>query len=245
MVTKKQLEALARGRAIRARNLKMGHTTKRTSKKKTKESYTVDEKYRKELLPTKNYSPDALSIYFGVGKKKNDKIEYPIVLYKPKSTLKENAKEIAKHIGKTLWECTKYIVSFGWRATKAAAKGIYNDFSEQSERLLYMRYLLASLNETMDKFNSKTPLSELKKAKKNIKILMKLTKLEKESNPNLPLKLIKDIIAIPAYLNSIYATNEEAMENDKKEPEKKKAITYDKKEEKKEEKEKKDEEKKE
>ena len=205
----------------------------------------MDAKFKKELLPTKNYSPDALSIYFGVGKKKNDKIEYPIVLYKPKSTLKENAKEIAKHIGKTLWECTKYIVSFGWRATKAAAKGIYNDFSEQSERLLYMRYLLASLNETMDKFNSKTPLAELKKAKKNIKILVKLTKLEKEANPNLPLKLIKDIIAISPYLNSLYAVNEEAMALDKKEPEKKKAITYDKKEEKKEEKEKKDEEKKE
>ena len=50
MATKKQLAALARGRAIRARNLKTKHTTKRTSKKKTKEAYSggVDEKYRKK-----------------------------------------------------------------------------------------------------------------------------------------------------------------------------------------------------
>ena len=247
MVTKKQLAALARGRAIRARNLKTKHTTKRTSKKKTKEAYSggVDEKYRKGALPMKNYSKDALAEYFGIGKKKGDKIEYPIVVYKPKSTFKQNAKEIAAHVGKTLWDITKYIATFGWRLSKAAAKGIMNDLSEQTERLLYMRYLLASINEAMDKFNNKTPLTELKKTKKNIKILTKMAKLEKEENPNLPIKIIKDIMAIPVYFNSIYMNNEEAIEADKKKSEKPKAIKNDEKKEEKKEETKKAEEKKE
>ena len=172
MVTKKQLAALAKARAVRARKAKARHVSKRTYKKRTKAEFADS----------------------GTSPKKP---EYKDVEVMADLDIEEKGKL------RTLWEiiksCTVYVFKLGYIMAKAG----YNEIRGQSARLTYIKYYLKKLTEDLDAVNDKTSDVKIEHLKKSADMLVQLTDLESAENKKLSKKFIRDIYAIPTFIEKI------------------------------------------
>ena len=179
MVTKKQLEALARGRAIRCAKNK-------TCKRSTKRTGEDPEKENKEDRVVKNVRVEDVT----------DDPEYadkePDIKLEEEGAFKKYVVGSVKYIASAMKEFLSYI-------GKSAGKLLKGP----SDRLVYMRKLLKTLNNAIHNIQDKPKIPELTKLYKNAKALLMLTILEKEENPKLPRKFVRDICIVATYIDGL------------------------------------------
>ena len=178
MVTKKQLAALAKARAVRARKAKTRHVSKRTYKKRTKAEFEG------EVPPKAGYKNVEVSADLDTG------VSHAIL-------------DALKYSWNALKEITILIFKKGYHVAKARAVAGWNALRGQSERLSYIKYVLSNLTTELDKIDKKTTKIKLQKLKKLSEILVTLTELENEDNKDLSKKFVRDIYAIPTYIDKI------------------------------------------
>ena len=188
MVTKKQLAALAKARAARARKTKARHTSKRTTRKRTRVEFEG------EVPPKEGHKNVEVSADLDTG-------------------VKHAVLDALKYTWSALKEITVLIFKKGYHVAKARAIAGWNALRGQSERLSYIKYVLANLTAELDKVDKKTTKIKLQKLKKLSEVLVTLTELENEDNKDLSKKFVRDIYAIPNYIDKII--KEKGSESDK------------------------------
>ena len=120
---------------------------------------------------------------------------------------KEKLKANINNTSKTIWQALKsfssYLAQTGIKLLRNTSMAAISTIQGQSGRIAYIKLLLNQIMATLDEIETAPTIEKITKLSKNANMLVALTKLEEEDNPDLPKRFLREVYSVPDEIEKI------------------------------------------